>query len=139
MGPRHQCRGMGNAARTMETWFLLQWGRGINAAEWLRSLSKEVWPLPLQWGRGINAAECAVSPRTDRRSTSLQWGRGIDAAELSAGTSQTSSRAALQWGRGIDAAECVDHDHVVCDWSSFNGAAASMPRNGYRGMDTKRA
>jgi len=36
----------------------------------------------LQWGRGIDAAEMVRLTITETKLAALQWGRGIDAAEI---------------------------------------------------------
>ena len=59
----------------------------------------------------------------------LQWGRGIAAAESSWWTRRRSTRPKLQWGRGIAAAEWIATRSPRRRPGSFNGAAASLPRN----------
>ena len=97
----------------------------------------DIW---LQWGRGIDAAEFGTTGNGLHQLILLQWGRGIDAAEFSgqpveiarqdivrgfngAAASMPRNYATLQGRRG---------EHAQ---SGFNGAAASMPRNCLQATD----
>jgi hypothetical protein len=114
---------------------LLQWGRGIDAADEAMDrlqptapahpcfneaaasmprmrcalYSRDVMVCTLQWGRGIDAADEIPSliGLNMPPNLLLQWGRGIDAADELSGVSACifSSSILLQWGRGIDAAD----------------------------------
>ena len=129
MGPRHFSRGILWMSPNRTIPALLQWGRGISAAEsngWTSSsrsrtcfngaaafqprnpsttLTRRMLTEMLQWGRGISAAESASSGPVSGWWWSLQWGRGISAAESICEPDDLCSKITLQWGRGISAAE----------------------------------
>ena len=60
MGPRHFSRGTDPRMSDGAGAGLLQWGRGISAAESTRGWGWSMVMIMLQWGRGISAAESAT-------------------------------------------------------------------------------
>ncbi|CUQ67486.1 protein of unknown function [Candidatus Nitrospira inopinata] len=93
----------------------------------------------LQWGRGVSAAEMGTGAgRRDGMRRRLQWGRGVSAAEMNCANGTTINLTALQWGRGVSAAEIAyvvppSVLHVL----GFNGAAAFQPRKSAAAAKTK--
>ena len=63
---------------------LLQWGRGVSAAEIFTGLAISISEAELQWGRGVSAAEIDDDLLVDGPLVVLQWGRGVSAAEMAA-------------------------------------------------------
>ena len=104
MEPRHHCRGNDAAERGLEL---------VDA---------------LQWSRGITAAETDDGARDSSAVAALQWSRGITAAETAERRKDTTKCHRLQWSRGITAAETRGRRGIRARGSSFNGAAASLPR-----------
>ena len=131
MGPRHFSRGIYGTETTGDAFRqMLQWGRGISAAESTRVISRCGAPgsfngaaafqprnhltnvsdgmvAMLQWGRGISAAESSWHPPGLATTPMLQWGRGISAAESHYAQGEVAVLEMLQWGRGISAAESI--------------------------------
>src|SRR5690554_5242679 len=84
MGPRLRSRGMSPmAAARLPSPSLLQWGRGLGAAECSNISDLAPLSYQLQWGRGLGAAECSHRPPFSQVAGygMLQWGRGLGAAE----------------------------------------------------------
>jgi len=107
MEPRHLCRGNLTKAAGENAWkVVLQWSRGISAAETTSTGWWRASAAALQWSRGISAAETPPSSRTRRR-----YPRCFNGAAASL---PRKLRRARPDGRGGHA--------------RFNGAAASLPR-----------
>ena len=137
---------------------VLQWGRGVSAAE-IRVLragegephgsfngaaafqprkSEPEWPgvlldSSLQWGRGVSAAEIRV-PRRSRiwMGSRFNGAAAFQPRKWRAPCSCWAGQPGLQWGRGVSAAEIRRIDHVPSNTRGFNGAAAFQPRKYYR-------
>ncbi len=154
MGPPHLCGGMQLCREGLIPQYSLQWGRRISAAECCpagfdfqshhrfngaaASLRRNgSYPrLPPRGRPGFNGA--AASLRRNGESglgipppaATLQWGRRISAAEWAKPASEPVMRVWLQWGRRISAAECTTCRSPSGSPCCFNGAAASLRRNG---------
>ncbi len=64
---------------------MLQWSRGVAAAEALELMETKPAEAVLQWSRGVAAAEAMLGPSdTFFRLARLQWSRGVADAEASA-------------------------------------------------------
>ncbi len=128
MGPRRRSRGNDAERASQFAIELLQWGRGVEAAEIRGPRTVEFHGWRLQWGRGVEAAEIRPSQPADRRDDAsmgprrrsrgnLHWlahadetlpasmgprrrSRGNDAERASQFAIEL-----LQWGRGVEAAE----------------------------------
>ena len=156
MGPRHECRGEGEAWLIPYKRSELQWGHGTNAVE--RALG----------GQGGHSRDCAsMGPRHECRgeaasgpivtigAASLQWGHGTNAVESKTSHGFTNESSPLQWGHGTNAVESRRRERLPLHvrlasmgprhecrgerrpWgrpggrrSGFNGATARMPWRG---------
>ena len=116
MGPRHFSRGILQAGLTTWTATMLQWGRGISAAESV-----------------ILIGECDVGLAGFNGAAAFQP-RNLDDMK------DSEMMGELQWGRGISAAESWHWLSRPSSWSiCFNGAAAFQPRNPPRSNTTTTA
>ena len=129
MGPRHRCRGIPALSGIRLSEEMLQWGRGIAAAEsgranLLREPRCAASMGPRHRCRGIARplavadldAVASMGPR--HRCRGIWPTNGVNVPETS-----------LQWGRGIAAAEFLPQRERFFGARGFNGAAASLPRN----------
>ena len=152
MGPRHRCRGMSPFWTARLPVPVLQWGRGIAAAEFARSgpgrpLSRSfngaAASLPRNARlecRPVGAARASMGPRHRCRGMQtvpglpvstprLQWGRGIAAAESSAGAGRSRCTKRFNGAAASLPRNCGPRYSSRGENRRFNGAAASLPRN----------
>ena len=59
---------------------MLQWGRGLTAAEYTTAAASTMSVTMLQWGRGLTAAGGYLLYRMLDVDAELQWGRALTAA-----------------------------------------------------------
>ena len=78
----------------------------------------------LQWSRGVIAAEIVVDSRYGVVSNMLQWSRGVIAAEIAYEAFCSIGKSWLQWSRGVIAAEIWPRAATLRQKRRFNGAAA---------------
>ena len=140
---------------------VLQWGRGLSAAETpqaargpMKGEPASMGPRPFSRGndflalRTHHADIASMGPRPfsrgnfsswncgSRMRSELQWGRGLSAAETSPNMLNTRKAGVwLQWGRGLSAAETVRPPRL-----GLRRRLASMgPRPFSRGNETARS
>ena len=92
---------------TKKTETELQWGRGFDTAETIRTGAISTSRRRFNGAAVLIPRKLEATQETVERPLRLQWGRGFDTAETEIKLIFSPEAQALQWGRGFDTAETV--------------------------------